>query len=45
MNSGTTPTRQVPVVQPLQVNETFVARVSAHIAPPSDNPDRIVGLH
>jgi hypothetical protein len=45
MNSGTAPTRQVPVVQPLRVIETPTDGVSAHAAPPSDNPDGTVGIH
>jgi hypothetical protein len=44
-NSITTPTRQVPVVQPLRVIKTPKDGVSAHAAPPSDNPNRTVGLH
>jgi hypothetical protein len=38
-------TRQVPVVQPLRVIETPMNGVGAHATPPSDNPDRTVGLH
>jgi hypothetical protein len=45
MNSGITLTRKVLIVQPLQVIETPVDGVSAHITPPSDNPDGTVGLH
>jgi hypothetical protein len=39
MNSGTAPTRQVPIVQPLLVIETPEDGVGAHTAPLSNNPD------
>jgi hypothetical protein len=45
VNSGTTPTRHAPVVQPLRVIETPEDGVGAHAAPLSDNPDGTVGLH
>jgi hypothetical protein len=38
-NTGTTPTRQVPIVQPLWVIETTTDRVRARASHPSDNPD------
>jgi hypothetical protein len=38
-------TRQVPIVQPLQVIKTPMDGVSAHGTQPSDNLDVIVGLH
>jgi hypothetical protein len=44
-NSGTIPTRQVPIVQPLQVIKTPADGVGACITPPSDNTDRTVWLH
>jgi hypothetical protein len=44
-NSGTMPTRQVPIVQLLWVIETPVDGVVVLITAPSNNPDRIVGLH
>jgi hypothetical protein len=43
--SQTMPTRQVPVVQPLQVIETPEYRVGAYFAPTFDNPNGPVGLH
>jgi hypothetical protein len=45
MNLGTAPTRQVSVVQPLQVIETPVEGVNVHDIPPSDNKYGTVGLH
>jgi hypothetical protein len=45
VKSGTTPARQVSIIQSLRVIETPTDRVSAYIAPPSDNMDRTVGLH
>jgi hypothetical protein len=45
MNSGTAPTTQVPIVQPFYVIETPTDGVGAHAAPPSDNLDKIMGLH
>jgi hypothetical protein len=39
------PTRQVPIVQLLWVIETPVDGVVVLITAPSNNPDRIVGLH
>jgi hypothetical protein len=45
MNSGTAATRQVPVVQPLRIIETPPDRVSAHVAPLSDNPNGTMGLY
>jgi hypothetical protein len=43
-NSGTSPTRQVPVVQPLWVIETPEDGVDVHVTPPSDNPDETGGF-
>jgi hypothetical protein len=45
MNSGTVPTRQVPIVHPLRVIETPADGVGAHVTPRSNNPDETVGLH
>jgi hypothetical protein len=45
MNLGTAPTRQVPIVQPLQVIETPTEGVNVHDIPLSDNKDGTVGLH
>jgi hypothetical protein len=44
MNLGTTPTRQVPIVQPLWVIETPTDGVNVQAMPPSDNPNGTVGL-
>jgi hypothetical protein len=44
-NSGTTPTRQVPVVRPLRVIETPADEVIVQVATPFDNPDGTVRLH
>jgi hypothetical protein len=44
-NLGTTPTRQVPIVQTLRIIETPMDGVSAQVAPPSDNPNGTLGLH
>jgi hypothetical protein len=44
-NSGTTPTRQVPDVQPLWVIKTHEDVVGAQTVPLSNNPDGTVGLH
>jgi hypothetical protein len=41
-NSGPTPTRKVPIVEPLRVIET---PIDAHVAPPFDNLDGTVGLN
>jgi hypothetical protein len=45
VNSVTTPTRQVPDVQPLRVIETPDDGVGAHDTPLFDNRDRTVELH
>jgi hypothetical protein len=45
MNSGTAPSRQVALVQPLWVIETPTDEVNAYTAPPYDNPNGIMGLH
>jgi hypothetical protein len=45
MNSATTPTGQVLIVQPLQVIKILTDGVRAQATPPFDNPNRIVGLH
>jgi hypothetical protein len=45
MNMGTTPTRQVPIVQPLWVIYTPKDAVSVHAAPYSNIPNATVGLH
>jgi hypothetical protein len=44
MSSRTTPTRQVPVVQPLWVIEAPVDGVCACAMHPPDKADRIVGF-
>jgi hypothetical protein len=43
-NLRTTPIKQVPLVQPLRVIKTPEDGVGVHAAPPSDNPNGIVGL-
>jgi hypothetical protein len=44
-NSGTAPTRQVPIVQDLWVIETLADGVSVLAVPPFNNPDGTMGLH
>jgi hypothetical protein len=45
MNSGTTPTRQVPIVQPLQTIKILEVRIDALAAPLSNNPNGTTRLH
>jgi hypothetical protein len=45
VNSGIVLTRRVPVTQALRIIKAPTDRVSAHIAPPSNNLDGTMGLH
>jgi hypothetical protein len=45
MYLGITPTRQVPIVQPIRVIETPTDGADMQAAPPSDKPNATVGFH